>query len=212
MRAATFAAVLALHAALAALFLTLHGPTPPKERYEVPTVAVFLPFDATTQPTQPSKREAPAAQTTGRTGHSASPRRAHPSPPAQETPPEEPTPQSITLPVAPDWREEARIAANDEIARADRRHHPSLLAPHDFSGVPHGAVDITKPQFGWSYSATHRVEVFEQGGFMLNINDRCAVAVLIFPMPFCRVGKIPARGDLFEHMDDPAPATQPNLP
>ena len=38
---------------------------------------------------------------------------------------------------------------------------------------------------------------------MFNINDRCAVAVIILIMPVCKLGKIEARGDLFQHMKDP---------
>jgi hypothetical protein len=213
MRAATFVAVLALHVALVALFLTSHFPAVPKAGFEAPMVAVLLPLVETAQPTQPPKRDAPASSTKGRTGHSTSLRRVPPAAQPSETVPEAPTPQAIMIPLAPDWRQEARIVADDELESDERRRrNPSLLAPHDFSDVPHGAVDVTKPQFGWSHSATHRVETFAEGGFMLNINDRCSIAIMIIPMPFCRVGKIPVRGDLFEHMDDPSPARQSNLP
>jgi hypothetical protein len=73
-------------------------------------------------------------------------------------------------------------------------------------------MDVTKPEFHWSHSATHRVELFPEGGFLVNINERCAIVVLIFPMPFCRVGKIPAHSDLFEHMDDVLAAAPPTIP
>ena len=34
------------------------------------------------------------------------------------------------------------------------------------------------------------------------INDRCAVIFTPLPLAGCEIGKKPARGDLFEHMDD----------
>jgi hypothetical protein len=204
MRAATLVAILALHLGLALLFLTLHAPTLSKEGAEAP-VTVLLPWIEPAQPTQPPN---PAALPlpTGSNGHSARHAPIPPAADAQVTVPENPTPPAITVPVAPDWHQEAQTAAADALLGDERRRrNPSLLAPHDFSAVPHGAVDDTKPRFGWSYAATHRVESLEGGGFLLNINDRCAVAIVIMVMPFCRIGKIATRGDLFEHMDDPAP-------
>ena len=43
----------------------------------------------------------------------------------------------------------------------------------------------------------------ENGGFVVWINENCGIAISLLAMPFCQVGKKPARGDLFEHMDDP---------
>jgi hypothetical protein len=48
------------------------------------------------------------------------------------------------------------------------------------------------------------VEPLPDGGFVLNITDRCAIVVLLIPLPFCRIGTIPVRGDLFQHMHEPA--------
>jgi hypothetical protein len=44
------------------------------------------------------------------------------------------------------------------------------------------------------------------GGFVVWINDQCGVAIGLMAMPFCGLGKKAARGDLFEHMDDPPTA------
>jgi hypothetical protein len=99
-----------------------------------------------------------------------------------------------------------QIAANNEIeAEARRRQNPSLLAPHDFSGVKGGSTDDTKPRFAWDHAATHRVEEIPTGGLLININDRCAIAWVVVPFLFCRIGKIHAHGDLFGRMKD-APA------
>jgi hypothetical protein len=38
------------------------------------------------------------------------------------------------------------------------------------------------------------------------------IAWVIFPFPLCKVGKMPARGDLFQHMKDPPALGEPELP
>jgi hypothetical protein len=110
---------------------------------------------------------------------------------------------AITPTPTPDWRQEAQIAANHEIEAEERRAYKhSALAPHDFSGVRPGSTDDTRPKFAWNHAATHRIEEMRTGGLLININDRCAIAWMIFPFPVCKVGKIPARADLFDHMKD----------
>ena len=42
----------------------------------------------------------------------------------------------------------------------------------------------------------------EEGGFLVWINDNCGIVISVMAMPLCKLGKKPARGDLFEHMDD----------
>jgi hypothetical protein len=49
------------------------------------------------------------------------------------------------------------------------------------------------------------VEPIEGGGLLIHINDRCVVVLIPFPLAFCGIGKIPVRGDLFDHMHEPAP-------
>jgi hypothetical protein len=65
------------------------------------------------------------------------------------------------------------------------------------------ATQKPKPEFGWSHARIHRVEPMEGGGFMVWISDNCFIAIGLMAMPMCKLGKKPARGDLFEHMDDP---------
>jgi hypothetical protein len=95
-------------------------------------------------------------------------------------------------PPAIDWRRDAAAIAREHAEAAEAAREPSKDDP-------------AKPQaeFGWSHSATHRIEPMEGGGFVVWINDKCGVAVAGLAMPFCMFGKKPARGDLFEHMDDP---------
>jgi hypothetical protein len=46
------------------------------------------------------------------------------------------------------------------------------------------------------------------GALIVHINDNCAFVLTPLPFVFCRPGKRPANGDLFEHMtDSPAGAS-----
>ncbi len=91
-----------------------------------------------------------------------------------------------------DWRREAEETAREYAlqAEAQRGHKDDSSAAKP------------KPEFGWSHSRTHRIEPLEEGGFLVWINDRCAIVISIMAMPVCQIGTKPARGDLFEHMDD----------
>jgi hypothetical protein len=207
MRVATFVAVLAVHVLLFVLLPALRGPTIAPQEPEPSLTVAFLPSREPLQPNQPREAVAVPPPRGNRSARAPAARNA------RMPPGEEPTPQPITTPVSPDWQAEAEIAATDEVEREERkRSNPSVLAPHDFSAVPHGAVDVTKPQFGWSHAATHRLDLMPEGGFVLNINDRCAIAVYIIPMPICRIGKIPARGDLFQNMNGAAAPADPKVP
>jgi hypothetical protein len=62
---------------------------------------------------------------------------------------------------------------------------------------------VPKPQFGWARWHTERVHTLEQGGILIHLSERCVVVVSVIAMPMCRFGKIEARGDLFDHMNDP---------
>jgi hypothetical protein len=102
-------------------------------------------------------------------------------------------PANSATPAAPpsiDWQREAEEIARDHALAAPTPDDPAKPKP--------------KPDFAWSHSSTHRIEPIESGGFIVWINDNCGVAITLLAMPFCKLGKKPARGDLFEHMDDPA--------
>jgi hypothetical protein len=103
------------------------------------------------------------------------------APPASNEPP---------APPGIDWQHEAEEAARKHALDAPAPNEPPKRKP--------------KPEFAWSHSRTHRIEPMENGGFVVWINENCGVAIGIMAMPFCKLGKKPARGDLFEHMDDPA--------
>jgi hypothetical protein len=175
-----FALALLIHAGLFALLLSeRHTRLESPERR---TVLVFLPAPPARTP---SLEVAPPAP----------PRLPEPAPPASTAPQvfaprtNEPT----QVPPSIDWRGDA-----EAIAREHARAAEAGEALKEGSGPAK-----KKPEFAWSRSATHRVEPMENGGFVVWINDRCGVAVSLVAMPFCMFGKKPARGDLFEHMDDP---------
>jgi hypothetical protein len=183
-RPVLFALALLIHAGLFALLLSeRHMRLESPERR---TVLVFLPAP---QAESPALEVAPPA----------------PAPLPETAPPVSTAPQLIApptneetpLPPAIDWRADAEAIAREHARAAEAGHEP----PKDGSGPAK-----KKPQFAWSHSATHRIEPMENGGFVVWINDRCGVAVSGLAMPFCMFGKKPARGDLFEHMDDPPTA------
>src|SRR5690242_6593048 len=175
MRAAVFLVVVALHLALFFVFALFRSPAPRSNATEVSSVAFFLPLTpaAETAAGEP-KVPHPTAHTPARTNRPAA--IAAPQPETRAITP--------SAPITPDWRHELEIAANNQLQSEQRRRdQPSPLAPHDFSKVKPGSTDDSKPQFGWSHSATHRVEEMPSGGLLININDRCAIAWVIFPFP-----------------------------
>jgi hypothetical protein len=206
MRAALLLLVLAVHLAVFFLFAALRSPVSRTKDTGLPSIAFWVPLfepksAPETQPTGPVPRvdgtmRMPRVPSAART-----PQRVAPNPVAPE-----PTPEStaITPPAVPDWRHELEIAANNQLASAERRRRePSVLAPHDFSAVKPGSTDHSRAEFGWDHAATHRVEELPAGGWLINISDHCAIAIVLMIMPVCKIGTIPARGDLFEHMKDP---------
>jgi hypothetical protein len=103
-------------------------------------------------------------------------------------------------PPAIDWAEEAKLAASrqiDSLARS-RNRGAGIAAP----GINLEAPPRPKPEFGWSHAQTHRIEPLPEGGTLIWINERCALVLNGGLLPVCKLGKIEARGDLFEHMHD----------
>jgi hypothetical protein len=179
-RPALFALALLIHAGL---FLLLLSPRPAsREAPERRAVLVLIPD--TSRASNPPLELAPL-----------------PPPQLPETvPPTSTAPQLIAPPeraeteVPPtiDWHRDGEQVARDHAISAEaNREHPGEAAPKP------------KPDFGWSHSRTRRIDPMEGGGFVVWINDKCGVAIALLAMPFCQFGKKPARGDLFEHMDDP---------
>ena len=112
-----------------------------------------------------------------------------------------------TTPAPIDWNAEADRAVTQQ-AQLAMAAPPRALDKHgagaDFNGGL-GPDRERKSDFPWDHSHTHRIEGIEGGGILIHINEHCVL--VFFPLPFggCGIGKIPVRGDLFEHMHD-APA------
>jgi hypothetical protein len=204
-RAATFVVVLAVHVLFFFVFAVLRVSLRLPGAEATPTIAVFLP--------EPEPAEPPRVETTSARAERA-PRHATARPPREVARSEPEPPSTAITPIpAPDWRAEAQRAADEELeAEARRRQQPSALEPHDFSRVKPGSTDDHKPKFGWYHAGTHRIEAIPNGGFVVNINDRCGVVILIYPVPFCKIGKIPVRGDLLDHMHDAPMLGESELP
>jgi hypothetical protein len=135
---------------------------------------------------------------------------ASPSPTRRAAPvtppvPEAATSQSETAPEAIDWLLAAEQAAQRQIEEYEdtRRRGSAFGVPQTDLGRRLAPQHEPAPEFGWSHAATNRIEPLEDGGTMVWINDRCAIVFAVFIFPVCSLGKIEARGDLFEHMRDP---------
>jgi len=123
--------------------------------------------------------------------------------PDQPVRPEEP---ASSLSVAPrasvDWLAEAAdAAARQAEISAQRKRQMRALEPDTRMFAPAPAM---RPGVAWDYAATHRVEPVGGLTTVIHLNDNCAIVMFIV-IPFiggCALGKIPARGDLFEHMHD----------
>jgi hypothetical protein len=197
--------VAALHAAL--LFLASQWQMQVALRHEEPLIFLTLPsrMQAPAEsepPPQPSPQKKPAP--------------SHDTQLVIVPPPAGPPP--IEQPAAPiDWTAEATRTAKQqaELAaapgpRALDQHAPG--AGIDFDGGL-GPDPEYRPEFGWYHARIHRIEPLEGGGSILWINDRCFIVMAgVIPFPMCGIGKIPPRGDLFDHMRDPPPAqSRPNI-
>jgi hypothetical protein len=103
-----------------------------------------------------------------------------------------------------DWSSETEHAAEQQTRLAAESHHRALDRRGPGADLNGGlAPGGKKPEFAWDHARIHRVEPIPGGGIVVWLNDRCAVAFLaILPFVSCGIGKIEARGDLFNHMRD----------
>ena len=187
--------VAALHAAL--LLMASHWQTHLRLRTE--ESLVFLPLPAHGQSVEEASPPPPS-----------SPRKK--PPPAHDTqlvvvpPPAEP-PSAEQKPAIVDWNAEAALTAKQRVQSATTP--PPRALDKRLAGmyvdVGPGSDPGNAPEFGWDHARTHRVEALEGGGgSLLWINDRCFIVMAgLIPFPMCGIGKIPVRGDLFDHMHDP---------
>ncbi len=194
-----FALVLATHAAL--VFLLSSYGVPRLARRAANDSLVFLTLPERTS--LPSERRLPRQ---GPTLHQPKdlPQARQPAPlPVPQEPPAENPPLTI------DWMAEAERTAEQQAQLAAEAHHRALdkHGPGADMDGGLGPEPGKKPEFGWYHARIHRVQALPGGGYIIWINDRCFIPAIGFigiPFPLCGIGKIPVRGDLFEHMRDPA--------
>ena len=176
--------------------LMCHGRTQqPVADEDGPAETTLIFFDL---PTEKSHRDADRSPATAMR-HTRITRATTSASSPNEPPP--PSPSESTAAVAVDWAKEAQVAADHQIEAEDaaRRARASLSPDRYRLETPPPAA----PRFGWDYAATHRIESHPGGGLVINLSDRCAIAI-VFPIILggCKIGKIEARGDLFSHMRD----------
>jgi hypothetical protein len=174
------AAVLALHAALC--WLLLSGARGVRIARGSQSLEIVLLAPAALTPSRrplPERAGRPPSKSTA----------ASPSPPAAP----EPEPDGAVHPRV-DWDAELARAAEAAAAGAARPK------PKDFGFPAAEAPPAKRPQFGWDYAATHRIQPIDGGGFLVNLNDNCAMVFLPLPFVFCKPGRKPANGELFRHM------------
>jgi hypothetical protein len=197
-RVLALAAVVAAHAGALLVLLAVTRSHFLRTASESPSILVMLlPPAAVRRPTaaEPERlsRIAPRIASTPPGSNSL-------PPPAQGVPPSS----------AIDWTAEAHgevergVERNEQQARKARALAPAPTAA--FAPAPPRA-----PEFGWDYAATHRVLAIRGGVTLINLSDRCGLALwLVIPMGFgCALGKNPARGDLFEHLHDQSDPGEP---
>lgn len=94
-----------------------------------------------------------------------------------------------------DWQQAAQREARELASRSHTRK-----MQFGFPQMPESAPP--RPQFGWDYAHTHRVEPLPGGGTIINLTNRCALVVYAIPIPVCKIGHIPVNDHLFDDMRD----------
>jgi hypothetical protein len=115
-----------------------------------------------------------------------------------------PAQPSAQSPATIDWNAEAAMAIEQQ-AQSATAAPPRALDKHGAGADLNGGLgpDHTpKPEFGWDRKHIHRVKSIEGGGIVIALSDHCVLVLLPLPLGGCGIGKIPVRGDLFDHMQD----------
>jgi hypothetical protein len=191
LRPAVLLLVVAIHAAL--LMVASRQVTRVDTRSEEPLTFLALPDHA--------QVPAPAASV------EAMPRKKQLAPRDTQlvTIPASAQPSAADKPPAPiDWNSEAGLAIKRQ-AELAMATPPRALDKHGAGADLNGGLGPDRKQkseFGWDRTHTQRIEPIEGGGILIRLSDHCVLVV--FPLPFvgCGIGKIPVRGDLFNHIHD----------
>lgn len=197
-RGIAFVAVALLHVVLIAL-LAMPVRRPTEETIEAPRmVMVFIDAEAHRVPNEPLQSSAPPLRLSA-PAIILTPPRIEPGNAITEPP--DTSPQEAPSSPSIDWNQETRSAA----ARIAESLETERRRKGRFAPDPRFARPAPHPEFGWDRSKTHQIESLPQGGTVIHLNDRCALVLSGLLIPVCKLGKIPARGDLFDHMGDDPP-------
>ncbi len=181
-RAVVFAAIVVAHFLLVWLFPSGNGPREPPEP-DLSFATLVVP-ERIAEPAPRADHSRPAARAT-RASRSSQAKAGGPaaSEPVIKQPPD-------TQPALIDWAQEAQISAANSL-----RSEASAVRPT--------TLPVT-PRFSWDDAASHRFESSAQG-LTVNLNDRCSLLISLYLMAImggCKIGQLPAHGDLFSHMQD----------
>jgi hypothetical protein len=193
-RGIAFVAAALVHVGLIAL-LAMPLKRPTEDAVEAPRmVLVFIDAEARRAPNEPLQSSTPSLRLPAPDVTVELPRI---EPGNTITMPPEEAPRSPPI----DWTQETRSAA----ARMAESLETERRRKGKYAPDPRFARPTPRPEFGWDRSRTHRIESLPEGGTLIRLNDRCALVLSGFLIPMCKLGKIPARGDLFDHMGDEPP-------
>jgi hypothetical protein len=98
-----------------------------------------------------------------------------------------------------DWAREADREVQVMASRLEKKSRRGPFGPRrpaePVPSVPRHEWD------GWDYAATHRIVRLPQGGTVINLNDRCAIVIIVIPMIGCQLGRIDANNsDMFKDL------------
>jgi hypothetical protein len=106
-----------------------------------------------------------------------------------------------SAPAAINWAAEGAEAASRVARGEDGRREPRPFGRMPPPSAIFDPAPPRRPGLAWNHARTHRVEALPGGVTVFNLNDHCAVALLwVVPFFGCTLGRIPPRGDLFDHM------------
>jgi hypothetical protein len=148
-------------------------------------------------PTAPKRSPAPDETQTQSPRASKKPSDRRTSSQPAPTPQQNPAPpanNAITPPI--DWQAELAREAQGSAAAKSEPHFKDFGFPRRLPPPAKAA------EFAWDRNHTHRIES-DTGALIVHINDNCVLVMTPLPFVFCKPGKRPANGDLFDHMKDP---------
>lgn len=158
---------------------------------EVETFASVLFFVPAAALQPPSAATTPQARSAGH---------ARPSPASAQPQPTE-SGTAITPPATPaariDWSAQLTAAARAELAKEENagKQLAALTDKYVVAADPRDPGPAPASRFRWYEAGSHRIDT--RGPLpVLQLNDHCVM--LMFIIPFCRIGHIEIHGDLFD--------------